>query len=150
MLRQSVKTHIYCSSIPNIALQPTMIGVAQPLGTEVGVRVLRQWCQRHGNDPESVVLKIEFENAFNTVDRQSFLHHCRQHFPELAPWAEWCYLRPSHLWFESVLLSSTSGVQHGDPLGPLYTVFLSPSTVFGPAKVVTWQQWPRVSFCLFG
>ena len=41
------------------------------------------------------------------------------HFPSLARWATWCYSHPGRLQFGEHTLHSTSGVQQGDPLGPL-------------------------------
>ncbi len=49
------------------------IGVAQPLGTEIGLQVVRQWCERDADNPDAVFLKVDFSNAFNTVSRQAFL-----------------------------------------------------------------------------
>ena len=98
---------------------PLQIGVAQPLGTEVGVHTARQWCRRNAGDTSKAFLKIDFANAFNTVDRITFLKECRLRFPSLAPWVEWCYTEPSRLMFGDRLVSSESGVQQGDPLGPL-------------------------------
>ena len=100
-------------------LFPLQIGVAQPLGTEIGLHTARQWCERNGRCPSSVFLKIDFTNAFNTVDRQTFLRECRSRFPSLSPWVEWCYADPSTLFFGNHTISSESGVQQGDPLGPL-------------------------------
>ena len=41
--------------------------------------------------------------------------------PGLAPWTSWCYRSPSSLIYDhSVDIVSSSGVQQGDPLGPLY------------------------------
>jgi len=100
-------------------LWPLQIGVAQPLGTEVGLQVARQWCQRHKGSPNMVFLKLDFSNAFNTVDREAFLKEVRSKMPGLAPWVDYCYARPSKLLLGSQILSSESGVQQGDPLGPL-------------------------------
>ena len=100
-------------------LWPLQIGVAQPLGTEVGLQTARQWCERNSGCPNAAFVKIDFENAFNTVSRQAFLEQCRHNLPGLAPWAEWCYDSPSHLFFGSHRIASESGVQQGDPLGPL-------------------------------
>ena len=41
------------------------------------------------------------------------------HFPELLPWVVWCYGSYSILWHPMGQISSQSGVQKGDPLGPL-------------------------------
>ena len=47
------------------------------------------------------------------------LQEARAHFPALARWASWCYQAPTHLRFGDVHLASSSGVQQGDPIGPL-------------------------------
>lgn len=100
-------------------LWPLQIGVAHPLGIEVGLQVARQWCYRHRNSPDKVFLKLDFANAFNTVDRELFLKEVRSRMPGLAPWVDFCYTRPSKLVFGSHTIASESGVQQGDPLGPL-------------------------------
>ena len=100
-------------------LWPLQVGVAQPLGTEVGLQVSRQWCGRHRNVPNAVFLKLDFANAFNTVDREHILEQVRRVMPGLAPWVDYCYANPSKLLLGSRTVSSESGVQQGDPLGPL-------------------------------
>ena len=65
------------------------------------------------------VLKIDIVNAFNLVSRQALLSECSTHFPELLPWVSWCYSRHPVLWHTLGNLTSQSGVQQGDPLGPL-------------------------------
>ena len=85
----------------------------------MGLQTARQWCERNSGCPNAAFVKIDFENAFNTVSRQAFLEQCRHNLPGLAPWAEWCYDSPSHLFFGSHRIASESGVQQGDPLGPL-------------------------------
>ena len=106
---------------------PQQIGVGQTLGTEVGLETARQWCKRNGENPNFVFVKIDFFNAFNCVHRQVFLEQCRQHFPGLSKWVEWCYSSPSNLYFGSNTMSSERGVQQGDPLGPLlFSLALQP------------------------
>ena len=108
-------------------LWPLQIGVAQPLGTEVGLQAARQWFERHSQDPEAVFLKVDFSNAFNSVDRSAFLEQCRNELPGLSRWAEWCYKQPSQLLFGSSTFSSEVGVQQGDPIGPLlFSLALQP------------------------
>ena len=50
--------------------------------------------------------------------------------PGLARWAEWCYGRPSKLFFDGAIIKSEVGVQQGDPLGPLlFALALQPVLV---------------------
>ena len=66
-----------------------------------------------------MIFVADFENAFNTVDREAFLREVRHHMAGLARWAEWCYSKPSNLFFEGMVIKSQVGVQQGDPIGPL-------------------------------
>jgi len=69
-------------------------------------------------------LKIDFSNAFNRVDRQVFMQNTAKEFPGLANWTNWCYSQKSILLYDHrELIDSSSGVQQGDPLGPLYFCF---------------------------
>ena len=58
-------------------------------------------------------------NAFNMVSRQAVLDECAKFFSELLPWVSWCYGSHSSLWHPMGRVSSQSGVQQGDPLGPM-------------------------------
>lgn len=73
-------------------LAPLQVGVAVPLGGEAAVHTARQWMYRRGGHATDVFLKVDFHNAFNTVDRAALLRQVRLHLPGLAPWAEWCYM----------------------------------------------------------
>ena len=64
-------------------------------------------------------MKIDLRNAFNLVSRQALLDECSAHFPELLQWAAWCYGQHPLLWSPMGTIMSESGVQQGDPLGPL-------------------------------
>ena len=98
---------------------PTQVGVACPLGLDAAVHTCRAWTKRHASNNHKCLLKLDFENAFNCVDRNQFLHKCRETFPGLAKWAHWCYRAESNLQFGSHTIASATGVQQGDPLGPL-------------------------------
>ena len=85
-----------CASVEDAAcsyLWPLQIGVAQPLGAEVGLQVARQWCLRNNNSVDKVFVKLDFANAFNTVNRELLLKEVRSIMPGLAPWADYCYAR---------------------------------------------------------
>ena len=62
---------------------------------------------------------MDLVNAFSLVSRQTLLSECSTHFPELLPCVSWCYFQHPVLWHILGNLTSQSGVQQGDPLGPL-------------------------------
>lgn len=109
-------------------LCPLQVGVAIPLGAEAVVHTVRQWFGRRSGHVTDVLLKVDFSNAFNTVDRAALLREVRLRLPALAPWAEWCYCNHSRLLFQGNSISSEAGVQQGDPLGPLlFALALQPA-----------------------
>ena len=65
------------------------------------------------------MLKVDLVNAINLVSRQGLLSERGTHFPELLPWVSCCYCQHPALWHTLGNLTSESGVQQGDPLGPL-------------------------------
>ena len=67
------------------------------------------------------LLKIDFKNAFNLIDRNVFVKASAEMFPGLERWTRWCYTEsPLLLYDHARAFLSASGVQQGDPLGPLY------------------------------
>ncbi len=66
-----------------------------------------------------MVVKIDFQNAFNCIDRSVFFRGVAEFMPGLCRWVEWCHGASAHLVFGKHLLSSQSGLQQGDPLRPL-------------------------------
>ena len=74
---------------------------------------------RHNGDPHRVLVKLDMENAFNTMDREAMLLAVRSSFPQLAPWVDFTYGARTGLWLDGKRLDSCRGVQQGDPLGPL-------------------------------
>ena len=63
-------------------------------------------------------------NAFNRVSIQAVLDECGLFIPELMPWVSWCYDSHSILWHPKGTISSQSGVQQGDPLGPMLSALV--------------------------
>ena len=65
------------------------------------------------------MLLVDFQNAFNLVDRTAMLREVRLRCPSLSRWVEFCYASPARLYYGDHTLWSCQGVQQGDPLGPL-------------------------------
>ena len=81
---------------------------------------LRHCIEEHWEEEDFVVLKIDMCNAFNLVSRQALLDECAFHFPDLLPWASWCYGQQPLLQHPLGTVTSELGVQQGDPLGPMF------------------------------
>ena len=129
VLRRLV-SKILCSAYRSEAedyFQSLQLGVSSRLGAEVGYQTLKQYMARNRDDANKVAVKIDFENAFNSADREAILCRVRENFPGLAAWVDYCYSRPSNLVFGAAILSSEVGVHQGDPLGPLlFSLVLQP------------------------
>eukprot|EP00731_Ephydatia_muelleri_P021341 Em0013g1068a len=99
--------------------QPSQFGVACKAGVERVVHNMRKCIDDGWMSGDFVVCKVDMSNAFNRVSRQVVLDECSSFFPELLPWVSWCYGSHSLLWHSMGTISSQSGVQQGDPLGPM-------------------------------
>lgn len=95
------------------------VGVGVKGGAEAAVSAVRRALQK--GDGRFCVLKVDLENAFNSIDRQAVLLAVRAFFPEVETWFRFCYGDPAKLFCEGEVLpfGSAQGVQQGDPLGPL-------------------------------
>ena len=100
-------------------LRPLQVGVACSLGAEAVIRTIDQYSRRHADSPGKLILKVDFANAFNTINREPFLRACATVAPAAAKWAWWCYAQTTTLLFNGAKINSETGVQQGDNLGPL-------------------------------
>jgi len=95
-------------------------GVGCPGGVEVVAHFLRDCLNRHKGSRVGL-LKIDFRNAFNMIDRTHFVKPSCEMFPAMSKWTEWCYGESTMLLYDHEhIIESAAGVQQGDPLGPLY------------------------------
>ena len=68
---------------------PAQAGVGVKAGAEAAVHTVRGWLARHAHTAGKVAVKLNFRNAFNSLDRSVMLQEARAHFPALARWASW-------------------------------------------------------------
>lgn len=103
----------------NAYLSPLQNGVAVKGGVEAIVHSVNRLVNLYGSDSTKCLLKVDFTNAFNLVNRQVFIEQVRQHFPSLAQWVEFCYKADSRMLLGNSEFLCKGGVHQGDPLGPL-------------------------------
>ena len=99
--------------------QPSQFGVACKAGAEKIVHSLRRCIEGNWLSGDFVVFKVDMSNAFNMVSRQAVMDQCATYFPEILPWVSWWYGSHTSLWHPMGQISSQTGVQQGDPLGPM-------------------------------
>ena len=103
--------------------------------------------------PGHIVVKLDFSNAFNSLNRSDMLNAVADRMPEIYAFCHSAYSQSSTLFYGPFRVSSQAGPQQGDPVGPLLfcnTVqpqllsleslltlgYLDDFTLGGPAKVV--------------
>ena len=69
---------------------PLQVGVATQGGAEASVHAVRKLAQEFGDDPGKIMLKVDFSNAFNVVDRTEMLAQVYEKLPSLYTWVESC------------------------------------------------------------
>ena len=101
-------------------LAPLQVGVGVRNGIDAAVHAVRSLIEDQSVQAnDKWVLQLDFANAFNTVDRNKVFEAVRSHFPELSAWVESCYGGQAFLIFGNAVLTGTTGLHQGDPLGPL-------------------------------
>lgn len=101
----------------NTFLSPHQLGVCVPYGAEAAVHAARIYFSSHHPRPKAVV-KLDFRNAFNELNRDAMLKVIQKDFPLIYHYVFQCYSQPSDLFLGDDIILSQRGVQQGDPLGP--------------------------------
>lgn len=97
---------------------PIQMGFGIKAGCEAIIHAVRTFLSSNINLGK-VFLKIDFINAFNSIERDDMLREVFQHTPKLYPLLWQCYATPSLLFFGDSTILSQVGAQQGDPCGPL-------------------------------
>ena len=98
-------------------LFPLQVGYGTRLGAEGAVHAARAYLtQLH---PGNLMLKLDFQNAFNSIRRDVILKEVLVKAPKVYPLAYSTYRFSSFLFYGNSTILCAEGVQQGDPLGPL-------------------------------
>ncbi|XP_055357534.1 uncharacterized protein LOC129602527 isoform X1 [Paramacrobiotus metropolitanus] len=97
---------------------PVQLGFGIRGGAEAAVHAVRTYVETTHTEAR-VVVKLDFCNAFTTLRRDVLLTTVLARFPACYRYIWQSYRYPSHLSCGSSQLSSETGVQQGDPYGPL-------------------------------
>ena len=99
-------------------LLPTQLVFGTPGGCEAAVHATRRCLSQASEVLPRVLLKVDYKNAFNTLRRDCLLRVVKEEFPQIYSFVWQLYSLPSKLFFGGTIITSATGVQQGDPLGP--------------------------------
>ncbi|KAL0227067.1 hypothetical protein P9112_014391 [Eukaryota sp. TZLM1-RC] len=91
-------------------------------------------------------MSLDFSNAFNSLSRCSIHGSLLEYMPELMPYFQSTYSTNPNLHFGNSILSSSSGVKEGDPLGPLlfclaiHPILLQIQEMFPSLKMIAYMD----------
>jgi hypothetical protein len=100
-------------------LMPFQLGVGVSSGVEAIVHGLNRVLTDPSLSPDTTLAFVDFKNAFNCVSRMAFSKIVLEEFPSIASWVLYSYGCQAVLFVGGESILSMTGVQQGDPLGPL-------------------------------
>ena len=100
-------------------LSDFQFGVGVSGGAEAVLHSANRVLSEYHSDGSLAMLTVDFSNAFNLVDRSALLHEVRVRCPSISLWVDFLYGQAARLYIGDTHIWSTTGVQQGDPLGPL-------------------------------
>ena len=102
--------------------RPKQLGVGVPGGCEAAVHAAREfvrWSSSSVTSPPQVLVKVDVANAYNSINRLSFLSQIREKCPAIYPLMRQAYGFPSPLFYGKTKIFSRTGLHQGDPLASL-------------------------------
>ena len=98
-------------------LAPRQLGYGVRGGSEAAVHAARHFI--NNMDTCQAMVKLDFQNAFNSVRRDRMLEAVKSLCPPIYTFVHSAYATQTDLHWGEKIISSTEGVQQGDPMGPL-------------------------------
>ena len=78
-------------------------------GSEIAAHSFRNLIERDDNPKCTFLLKLDFKNAFNSLNRETMLNHVYSNRPELYNYTHCAYGKPSYLFNGSSVIMSEDG-----------------------------------------
>ena len=100
-------------------LAPIPVGVGVKGGSEASVHATLRFLASIRGSPDEVIVKLDFRNAFNCLQRDCMLEQVARMVPEIYAFCLNAYSGQQLILFNNSHIQSATGVQQGDPLGPL-------------------------------
>ena len=102
-------------------LRPIQLGVGVRNGCEGAVHFIRDYISANQNNTfsKSILSKLDMKNALYAVRCDHLLEVCHHRGPSVYNLASLTYQQQSKLFCMNQIISSASGVQQSDPIGPL-------------------------------
>ena len=100
-------------------LAPLQVGVNVPGGLDSVVLEVEKWVHSDSSS-QLPILQLDFRNAFNSIQRSWTLEQLKKCATPLQHYAHYFCCGPMTLYGMGYEILSRSGVQQGDPCGPLF------------------------------
>ncbi|GKD00132.1 hypothetical protein Tco_1170406 [Tanacetum coccineum] len=94
-------------------LDGLQFGVGVPGEGVAILHAVNRLVEDRGDDVGLSMLLVDYQNAFNLVDRTVMLEEVRLRCPAISRWVEFCYSSPARLYYGEHSLWSCQGVQQG-------------------------------------
>ena len=108
-------------------LQPHLFLVGFPHKAEAIVYSVKRYVAHHQQTRGQIVAQVNLYNDFNRVKCHVVLPTIQEVSLTILLWVAYTRGCRGHLYFGGLILSSSSGLQQGDPLGPsLFTLLIRP------------------------
>ena len=99
---------------------PFQLGVGVPRGCEAAVHGVRAFVERScASSSSQAIVKLDIQNVFNSVRRDHLIEICESRCPSIYNYVRLSYEFETPLIAGEHILFSKTGVQQGDPLGPV-------------------------------